>query len=633
MSDENALTKHPNYYRANQGVHRKAVGPVGAPALTWHLVLWRPKLGKPGTSEERAIAHEARLNDRARAVGAYVKSLYGFLSARSDIITFGNATIGQRGELGFNAIGFPGLETSLLDCNSIPELTRGNYINFAFFWNGLSTNIRIEAHTEYVILSSIIDLSITPDTSNIRAYERPSPGLSLSDALESLNKKFCSSRESAYESEHSELYNVVWSGFAREVVDRGGILSPDVGMFLLDLRGVVLSEPFPHARRRYCGRLGRSATYIRNEDHRNDYPLDHDPDWARNILRRIWPFISLSDPTREADFTVSTLLNGRALFTSSMGPQAEPKEEMSVLWAAGRHKPVNYFLYSYTDDAWQIGRLIDRVHQVGTMRLASIVEIDSLHYAGAKLDKLEGILAGARSTIHSQASQPTGDSSMSVTIKSFEAAQEELEKIDYEFIDYDMKFRLERSRYYISQFSKICDDMRIERIEGFQPYDEFVYRRLGGSFTYIDMIYNRLRDIKSDMTSLYQYCVSHNIATITDTISKRDDEIGKRNKEIANIQIWGEVILIAILMPYYIGGIVSHMLGLSEPKNEISELRERAVWFAAIAAGILTLSLRLLKNADGETSKTRRLLSYLLMAVGILLVLAAVLLIVMGQSV
>jgi hypothetical protein len=64
-----------------------------------------------------------------------------------------------------------------------------------------------------------------------------------------------------------------------------------------------------------------------------------------------------------------------------------------------------------------------------------------------------------------------------------------------------LQHRVDRSRYYRRGFDILLkEDVRVKRIEGWQPYDAFVRRQLGGSYDFIDLVGQRHDRVQNMIT-------------------------------------------------------------------------------------------------------------------------------------
>ncbi len=109
-----------------------------------------------------------------------------------------------------------------------------------------------------------------------------------------------------------------------------------------------------------------------------------------------------------------------------------------------------------------------------------------------------------------------------------------------------VEYRIERSRYYISQFRIRNGLLKIVPLGEFVAYGDYVERRLGRTFAYVDALNHRYARVRAEIRTLYQRAQA---ATILN-----------QNSKIAEIQEIADFALVAVLAPYYIGSVASHIL-------------------------------------------------------------------------
>jgi hypothetical protein len=268
------------------------------------------------------------------------------------------------------------------------------------------------------------------------------------------------------------------------------------------------------------------------------------------------------------------MLDGRAAYFTTLAPQFPEVADNKLI-------PLEYVLFvnhEYADDEvngrvnrWQLGRLVDRIHLLDTVRLASLLYLPSLRQVGQTLSHLDSYINAAREAIDpnleesNDADTPrdssgvidqNGRSSKSEqkkrdAFKHMETAHRLFARITREFnqkteTNTGILYRIERSRYYKEQFSKSLPALRLRRMEGLQKYDDFVERRQGPAFDFIDRLGRRYERATGTITALDQ----NYLAMETNHI----DGIIKR------IQQYGEFILFAALVPYYVIHILAQIV-------------------------------------------------------------------------
>src|SRR5207237_9236604 len=93
-----------------------------------------------------------------------------------------------------------------------------------------------------------------------------------------------------------------------------------------------------------------------------------------------------------------------------------------------------------------------------------------------------------------QQEDPSAGPSDEEVMRLIGIAHEKLNQITRGFLDATgtgLSYRIERSRYYVTQFDNNVKLLRIKRLEGDQPYDQFIRRRLGSEFDLIDRLGSR----------------------------------------------------------------------------------------------------------------------------------------------
>jgi uncharacterized membrane-anchored protein len=228
-----------------------------------------------------------------------------------------------------------------------------------------------------------------------------------------------------------------------------------------------------------------------------------------------------------------------------------------------------------------MGRLIDRIVQLGTLRLAAIIALPGLKAVSQKLESVENDITTARTETH-QLIQLAQSSKHIRTLEEKDKHLRELEKKersilsrlddiqtsianlsegkdpkDGEYLgDASLEYRLIRSRYYKDGFYSLIGGLRIKRLEGYQPYNEFVERRLGSIFRFIQGVERRITQIKTEWRSLDQLYLTTTVTILTAGIDQQQEETKTVQMSIESIQLVGELLLIGILAPYYFLNLV-----------------------------------------------------------------------------
>lgn len=175
-------------------------------------------------------------------------------------------------------------------------------------------------------------------------------------------------------------------------------------------------------------------------------------------------------------------------------------------------------LVTSTGNQWTLGHAIERVTNLGTMRLAALKHIQQLQVFSDELDKL-----------NSEWKSESGENRTKAAIRIQNALQVAVNRIEGGVLD-----RISRSGYWVDLFRQIqtglgMDAQSDKTVGEFQSYDDFVRRRLGATFEFIKRLrirYDNLHDaVKShlekeaagDLQKLRESSVS-SMTTISDGI-------------------------------------------------------------------------------------------------------------------
>jgi hypothetical protein len=210
------------------------------------------------------------------------------------------------------------------------------------------------------------------------------------------------------------------------------------------------------------------------------YPKD------ATVLRQVWPLIKRMqnrEPGRQTltgrEIVACYFLDRRALYASSLASITRSN-------SGNRIPRVVFTLFVAMEDGWQIGRLIDRLCCCGNARLAAMREFDIVRDAGDTLRAIE-------------------DKLFTMGIGGFtKDARLEIERKFYKLGSDTIEYRVERVLHYWKQFQSLLSGLRIVRIEGFQPYDQFVKRRLSGSINLVGNIGRRYQLVRQEVDLRYQ---------------------------------------------------------------------------------------------------------------------------------
>jgi hypothetical protein len=257
-----------------------------------------------------------------------------------------------------------------------------------------------------------------------------------------------------------------------------------------EFRGVVIPAHWPGHDR--AGERVVRDSRERDLVHRisNRKPLTDEVSWfwrvRRDLVDRVMAFGHRgTNPTdKPSENVVCSMLDGQVLYAAPL-----------VHWGNRTNEPIRYLaaygLDPETDAVAdrdgdinsQLGRFVRRLHVMGELRHSAMLDYDR----GQNADDLKR--ASKQLTLQGRKFDGLiSDDKVAVErLKEFNTGLTDLHR----HADGGLPYRIEQSRYYAATFRERIKDLRVGRIEGQQPYDEFVRRNSYQVFAKIDQIGKR----------------------------------------------------------------------------------------------------------------------------------------------
>jgi hypothetical protein len=431
-------------------------------------------------------------------------------------------------------------------------------VKFLFLWYGIEATISFECHAEFVTITTILDLSrgLTTEQRAELKSKHATDFLELYNDLKRIAEKTFPAKEIALDRRaaasappgaavpsqlaelHERLYRKIWAKFTERILSPLRGHSAVLGDTIADFRGLILGVN--HGLRN--GSTVRSLSPIAPPYSRSSVDTELSPDRVvRGItpgdpgFEAIWAIVN-QDRDDETEITASQFLEGRVFYATALGHQ-------SGLVEATKNDPLFYLVYENTENIWQLGRVISRLHAAGTARTAAIMHFETLRKVGSVLLRAGTQLDDALSSPfsledHSEENIKLARENDRDHLTDVEAPFRELVTIN---VDGPIYARIERSRNYVSSFRSLAEGLRVKRIEGYQPYDEFVQQKLGAAFEYINRLGRRYVQVQRDRIVL----------------SRRLQGLDAlyEEKVISAAQVGADFALLCVLLPYYAASI------------------------------------------------------------------------------
>ncbi len=220
------------------------------------------------------------------------------------------------------------------------------------------------------------------------------------------------------------------------------------------------------------------------------------------------------EPDPDVNCVLCEVLDGNAIYGSSLA-----KVEVGA-----SHKPLRYFVLSNGLSGYQLGRLLRRLHVLGELRLAAMLDLQKLRRAGIEIRALGNwIIAEQHGEGTADAKSAHGSKGAKI---DFTKLQQKLIAIAYlppppnpsipsqaddkntsqtdPSIAGGLPYRVNRSRSYAQAFKNRVIELRVRRLEGWEPYDLFVQRTLYQEFDFIDAVGRRYEAMEARVQRLTQ---------------------------------------------------------------------------------------------------------------------------------
>lgn len=175
------------------------------------------------------------------------------------------------------------------------------------------------------------------------------------------------------------------------------------------------------------------------------------------------------------------LLSGLAIYGSRFGRELEPPnapEAEQIETSEAR-----YFLFYSGPSRNQLARLVRRLHYCGENRIMSLIDFTDVRRAG---DRLRGI-----------------DTKLDVALRLGNVKGSEIKELQQQIAEAALSprgglaHRVGRTRYYHRSLENRIRDLRVERIFGWQTYDEFISRSLVPQLQTFSRLGDRLQDVEA----------------------------------------------------------------------------------------------------------------------------------------
>jgi len=524
--------------KLNSYLHTKSEIKIGNPAIIWHRAYWKPQ--EIGDEAWHKAVASALVRTHRRTMSKFLTLLkktaeYDARSANDPYLF--QPTIGDLERRNSIEIEFDYLK-------KLGSIKPGESYSINAMFKGINVTISFEMYEEFWSKKMVLDYSsfeygckeyperLTEETSiellgrslgfltwdmnaayqtlaakriaskgpvpfdrRSRIYPSKMQKLSLqmSQCLHDIDKEFYPEVKSSASLGNKDLIHAPSLRFADFIGHSLGL--PSTPMAKKTLKNMCeFGRPFPlRSPKGVAARLDRGAIF-------EDDCLDDIIEASWGAITEVNPVVSRTgdrppDGTKPEsnirEFSLTLIDRCRALYVSSLGRAGASKASTDT----EVYQPLAYLVLSPHQARWQIGRVIDTLHNLGMYRLASMHQYDEL----AKCqDELRLLQDDAAKSIH-------GDGRIKAIQKKFSDLVQDRNPSGPDKkcapwpagyqpapVSGGLRYRLDWSESYLRTYWRLVESLETSRIEGHQQYRDFIERNLSDNFENINLVRSRV---------------------------------------------------------------------------------------------------------------------------------------------
>lgn len=324
------------------------------------------------------------------------------------------------------------------------------------------------------------------------------------------------------------------------------------------------------------------------------------------VLKSMWPMLAhMEKQAGSVDWVGCGILENKALFASSLGARPTDNAALDPYVNRGTRFPATtrFVVFSKGEPhRKQIGRFVDRILSLETMRVLALKHIGSIQNAHQYIEKVTHHLddvrrnwSSERARLEESHPQTAGDDGIAIDVHKLGSrrARELLRRREaYYGRLSDLNSRVEtqliligaelermgpggsghlensiaRSRFLIARFRKLLETLEIENVDGWINYRQFAQRSLGPTFDTIEATGNRLAAAQDRLKSLTDVVQVSALIVQSEATRKNTDQLREISRGFASL-FWVQFSVVAIsLTGYAVLAAIFYALALSIPE-------------------------------------------------------------------
>lgn len=318
------------------------------------------------------------------------------------------------------------------------------------------------------------------------------------------------------------LFYKIWNVVNKQIFK--GVIPKDKNLEVIaDIRGAIFPRNDELAL--FYGAKSPNQTFkkssLKNVSDKYLYPYSNTK-YAKAGLSCLFPLFTPKDAYKYREFVGCTMFSKRALFISPVSTIQLSTDHAKLEEEQIKRTPICFALAPHYHNVWQLGRMLHRVNMIASYRALSICDVDRFRSASRQIKQINLDLHQARNehfqkmNVKSDDLNPNSNANRGKSQKEISTYLNAINKIEdnlsrfqitigkdtnskntVEMPLHTVEYDLYRSDLLGKRFRTQLEDLRLGRIEGWQPYDEYARRRIFPIQQYIERISARLTELRS----------------------------------------------------------------------------------------------------------------------------------------
>ena len=301
--------------------------------------------------------------------------------------------------------------------------------------------------------------------------------------------------------------------------------------------------------------------------------------WARNapaaLFHAIWVEVGGQPPTKLEQSDMLQVLDSRAVASNNFSDAAAQVHFAFDIDSAGYSRVV---VFNKSIEAIRMGRIVQRIVEVETYRLLSLLGLATVKAYSTRLTDIEEVLNGLTNDLAKEIKKPDGQVQQLLTVLSSQAA-------DVEDIYSRTSYRLSATKAYLGILTGRLERMQLTRLSGFQGVRGFLDRRMTPAMDSCTAFSERLASLSQRINRAGAL-----LRTQTELVIQRQNRdllqsMDQRAKHQLRLQQTVERLSIAAVTYYGVGlvGYIAVSLPIDQWGLSLSYIKAGAVPIIALA--------------------------------------------------